>query len=85
MAADLPAEDDPTGIFEFAMGCNGYEHYGSFAACAEVAKKRERNSVQTLRNELFFVARASRHCGDDNYVQTYREILPLLRQFMAVK
>ena len=85
MAIDLPSEDDPSSIFEFAMTFNGYVHYGSFAACAEAAHKKERNSVEAIRNELFFSARGSRHCQNDKFVQTYCEILPLLRQYMAVK
>jgi hypothetical protein len=61
------------------MSYNGYEAAGSFEACAQRAKTGKRDSEDDLRNELFFAARASRHCGDDNYLKVYREIYPLLQ------
>jgi hypothetical protein len=81
MAMDLPPDDDPDAIFAFAMSFNGYQHYGSLEASAEAARKAERDSLEALRNELFFSARASRARDDDRYLETYREILPLLRRY----
>ena len=62
------------------MTFNGYEHYGSFDASAEAARAKTRDSLEALRNELFFAARASRHRGDDLFLDTYRDLLPLLRE-----
>ncbi len=78
--SDLPDEDDKSAIFKFAMTFNGYEHFGSFEASAEAAKLSDRSSLNLIRNELFFSARASRHRDDDRYVNVYRDLLPLLRQ-----
>jgi hypothetical protein len=78
---DLPPEDDPSAVFAFAMSFNGYQHYGSFEASAGTARKAERDTLEALRNELSFSARASKHRGDDRFLETYREILPLLRRF----
>jgi hypothetical protein len=78
--SDLPGENDRAAIFKFAMTFNGYEHFGSFEAAADAAKSRDRSSLEHLRNELFFSARASRHRDDDLFVNTYQDILPLLRQ-----
>ncbi|RYE94272.1 MAG: hypothetical protein EOO77_44385 [Oxalobacteraceae bacterium] len=61
------------------MTFNGYEHFGSFEAAADAAKSRDRSSLELLRNELFFAARASRHRDDDLFVDTYQDLLPLLR------
>ena len=74
----LPDEDDQVAIFRFAMSFNGYEEFGSFEASAEASKQKRRSNLSELRNELFFAARASRHCGDDHYVAVYRELAPLL-------
>ncbi len=76
---DLPGENDRDAIFKFAMTFNGYEHFGSFEAAADAAKSRDRSSLELLRNELFFAARASRHRDDDLFVDTYQDLLPLLR------
>jgi hypothetical protein len=78
---ELPPENDPDAVFAFAMSFNGYQHYGSLEASAEAAGKRKRDSLEALRNELFFSARASRARDDDQYLETYRDILPLLRRY----
>ena len=62
------------------MTFNGYDHYGSLEASAEAARERRRQNLDDLRNELFFSARASRHGGDDEYLQVYSDLLPLFRQ-----
>lgn len=79
----LPDPDDAEAVFEFAMSFNGYEHHGSFEACAKTAKARRRDTLDDLRNELFFEARASRHRVDEDYVEVYRELLPLIRSAAA--
>jgi hypothetical protein len=75
---EMPDPENAEAVFSFAMTFNGYEHYGSFEACAEAAHARRRDSIDALRNELFFEARASRHRGDDRYLDVYRELRPLI-------
>lgn len=77
---DLPDANDPTAIFEFAMTFNGYEHLGSFGACERAAKARARSSLEDIRNELFFECRASRHRGDNGFVDRYAELLPYFKR-----
>jgi hypothetical protein len=77
----LPSPDDPTAIFSYAMSFNAYQHYGSFEAAADIARRAPRSSLLEIQAELFFKARASRHMGDDVYVQVYRELLPLLEAY----
>jgi hypothetical protein len=79
----LPDPSDRNAVFDFAMSFNGYEHYGSFESSAEAAKSGRRESLDDLRNELFFEARASRHRGDDEFLRAYSELLPLIRQKLA--
>ncbi|OMG72280.1 hypothetical protein BW685_17210 [Burkholderia ubonensis] len=61
------------------MSFNGYERYGSLEKSSAIAKQKPQQTLDELRNELFFVARASRHVGCDKYVEIYRELLPLFR------
>ncbi len=74
----FPAIDDRNAVFRFAMSFKGYEYYGSFEACAGVAARRPRDSLASLRAELFMAARASNHRQDDQFLEIYQEILPLL-------
>jgi hypothetical protein len=80
---DLPNPTDQAAIWAFAMSFNGYEHFGSLEAAAAAARERSRSSVADLRNELFFAARASRHGGNELYVQRYAELLPQFRQLLG--
>jgi hypothetical protein len=71
--ADLPApEEDWSRINSFALTFNGYDHWGSFEACGEVAERwqqaftREGSLPPTLtelRTCLFFEQRRWRHYG----------------------
>ncbi len=79
----LPPLDDPKAIFEFAMTYNGYEEHGSFNACAGAALAKRRATLTDLRNELFFACRASRHSGNNGFVEAYAELLPLFEQFLG--
>jgi len=81
--SNLPDPDDGPAIFAFSMSFNGYEHYGSFEVSATAARMRKRSSVIELRNELFFVARASRHLDSDAYVERYRELLPIFQELLV--
>ena len=78
---DLPDANDPTAIFEFAMTFNGYEHFGSFGACERAARARNRASLTDVRNELFFECRASRHRGDNGFVDCYAVLLPHFERY----
>ncbi|MEL7395163.1 MAG: hypothetical protein AAFN44_02195 [Pseudomonadota bacterium] len=82
---DLPDIDDREGIREFAADFNGYLYYGSFQSCAAAAKTRARDSIISLRNELFFSYRASNHLGTDDFVKTYSELLPYFHEQLKKK
>lgn len=79
----LPPLGDAAAIFEFGMTFNGYEAFGSFEACAAAANARKRETLDDLRNELFFACRASRHCDNDSYLSTYAELRPLFVTMLA--
>lgn len=80
---DLPAENDRNSIVAFARTFNGYEHFGSFTACAKAAKSKRRSTIADLRNELFFAYRAGNHTGDSQTVlSSYSELLPYFRDLL---
>lgn len=79
----LPAPNDASAVFRFAMSFDGYRFCGSFEATAAAAALRRRACLSDLRIELFFQARASRHGDDDEYLALYRELLPLFRALLA--
>ena len=79
----LPSPDDAAAIFAFAMTFDGYEHFGTAEAAGENARAKPRGSLTDLRNELFISSRRSRHQGTDEYVATYEELLPLLREALG--
>jgi len=80
---DLPDPDNSRAVFAFAMSFNGYEHFGSFSASLQVAKQRTRATLTDVRNELFVLARASRHVGNDDFLDLYRELVPVLHELIA--
>lgn len=71
---------DPTSlesIREFAAAFDGYKYSGSFAACADAAKAKKRETLVDLRNELFFAYRAANHTGDHQIlVAAYEDLRP---------
>ena len=73
---DLPDAEDRDAVTMFARSFNGYDFYGSFTACADAAKERNRSTLAELRNELFFSYRAINHLGDGDIRETYKELLP---------
>ena len=79
---DLPPSDDYEAVRKFAATFNGYQHFGSFGACAAAAKAKSRSSLDECRNELFFAYRATNHTGHDSLTPTYVELLPFLRRFI---
>jgi len=78
---NLPSTGDDAGIFAFAMSFDAYKFYGSLEAAADVARRAPRSTLEEVRAELFFKARAARHVGSDLHVKTYAELLPLLVKF----
>jgi hypothetical protein len=76
----LPDASDAQKVFAFAMSFDGYTHFGSVSASAASARKKPRQTLSELRNELFVVARSSRHVGSDTYVNLYIELLPFLHE-----
>lgn len=79
---DLPDPDNLRAVFAFAMSFHGYEHFGSFSASMHVAKQRTRATLIDVRNELFASARASRHVGNEDFLDLYRELLPVLQELI---
>lgn len=77
----LPNPNNPDEVFKYAMTFNAYEVYGSLEEAAKIARSAPRSTLQEVRAELFFKARASRHADNDAYLETYKEILPLLERF----
>ena len=81
--SDLPDENDRAAVLKFAQSFNGYEHFGSFKACADAAKLQKRETLTDLQNELFLCYRAANHHGDPEGVQhAYRELLPYFRKLL---
>ena len=79
----LPEPTDKKEVFAFAMSFDGYEHFGSFEAAADNAREGTRATLTDLRNELFMVARASRHCQDEIFLDRYVELLPLFKKVLS--
>lgn len=51
-------------LMRFALTFSGYEHCGSFEACAEVANTRKHDTLSHLRACLYFEQRRWHHFGD---------------------
>ena len=64
--ADVPPADaDWQAIADFALTFDGYERWGSFEKCAEIANAELHDSLDHLRTCLFFEQRRWRHYGDE--------------------
>jgi len=64
--ADIPPADASwTEILDFALTFDGYEYWGSFERCAEVANAKAHGSLNGLRTCLFFEQRSWR-AGDES-------------------
>ena len=92
----IPRESaDISTILSFALTFNGYEHWGSFEKCAEIANawltryttKRETPPALTeCRTCLFFEARRWRHYGydpDENTVIYFRALIDKIRALVV--
>ena len=61
---DIPLEDaDWSAIGRFVLTFNGYEYWGSFEKCGEVASAHSHDALAGLRTCLFFEQRRWRHFG----------------------
>jgi hypothetical protein len=84
---DIPSSDAELGeIGAFALTFNGYEHWGSFEKCAEIANAKRHDSLTDLRTCLFFEQRRWRHCGfepDDAAMQEIRLLLEQIRGLVS--
>src|SRR5688572_22792606 len=47
----------------FALSFDGYDYWGSFDRCADIANERNHQSLTSLRTCLFFEQRRWRHFG----------------------
>ncbi|WP_338846241.1 hypothetical protein V8J88_21105 [Massilia sp. W12] len=75
----LPSVGDHSAIFRFAMLFNGYEYFGSLEEASAQARKKQRDNLTALRNELFIASRRSRHQDSTKFADLYRELFPLLQ------
>jgi hypothetical protein len=60
-----PPDANWSDILEFALAFDGYEFWGSFERCAEVAAARAHGTLTGLRTCLFFEQRVWRN-GDES-------------------
>ncbi len=60
-----PLQADWGAIQKFALTFDGYRHWGSFERCAEIANRREHDTLTKLRTCLFFEQRRWRHFGEE--------------------
>jgi hypothetical protein len=84
---DIPSSDAEWGeIGAFALTFNGYEYWGSFEKCAEIANAKRHDSLTDLRTCLFFEQRRWRHYGfepDDAAMQEIRLLLEQIRGLVS--
>ncbi len=89
----LPSCDaDWTTIGSFALTFDGYDYWGSFGRCGEIANRSlneyEKNqklpeTLTDLRTSLFFEQRRWRHFGyapDENAMRYIRSLVATIRQ-----
>lgn len=60
-----PSDASWDDIWQFALTFNGYEYWGSFEKCAEVANQERDATLVDLRTCLFFEFQRWRHYGDE--------------------
>lgn len=80
---DLPDPADRNAVASFALTFNGYQHFRSFNAACDAAQASKRQTLVDLRNELFISFRSSNHRMDDEFLETYKELLPLFKEAIA--
>ncbi len=67
---------------QFAYTFAGYEFFGSFERCADIANSRDHSSLDHIRGCLYFEARRWHHIGerpDDEALAYWRELVEMIR------
>ena len=76
---DIPSEDASwQAIAQFALTFDGYQYWGSFERCAEIANTRENDGLTNLRTCLFFEQRRWRHFDAEPDAETMSYIRGLI-------
>lgn len=71
-------------IEEFALTFDGYNVWGSFDICAEIANARRHESLTDLRTCLFFEQRRWRHFGENPDEKTMDYIRGLVEEIRSM-
>lgn len=83
-SSDVPPDNaELEDLFRFAYTFDGYQHWGSFSRCAEIANARDYGTLDKLRTCLFFEARRWRHFGDlpdEEESRYWRSLVAEIRQ-----
>lgn len=83
-----PAKAGWDVISRFALLFDGYERWGSFERCAEIANARNPQTLDEYRTCLFFEQRRWRHLGEepDEEAMVYiRTLVDGIRRFVATR
>lgn len=87
--AQIPGDDASFAeLCEFAHTFNGYQAFGSFEACAEIANRGDHSTLRHLRACLFFEARRWRHFGEDPDPETlaeWRQLISKIREKVGAR
>lgn len=67
-------------IQEFALTFDGYQFWGSFEKCAEIANAHRNHSLVELRTCLFFEQRRWRHFGEEPDEKAMDYIMNLINE-----
>ena len=73
-------------LYDFAVTFDGYEHWGSFELCADIANARKHDTLSELRTCLFFEMRRWHHFGEapDRAAEKYhRSLIAMIREKVA--
>ena len=85
--SNIPNPDANWGeISEFALTFDGYNVWGSFDKCAEIANSRNHESLTNLRTCLFFEQRRWHHFGkypNDESMVYIRNLIEKIRNMVA--
>ncbi|MEO5721012.1 MAG: hypothetical protein ABIR71_06030 [Chthoniobacterales bacterium] len=70
-------------INNFALSFNGYDYWGSMAACAAAADERRHETIAELRSRLFFEQRRA-HWTDTDTSRVMRRLVAMIRAKAAL-
>lgn len=84
----IPSPDGDWGnISSFALTFHGYEAWGSFETCAQIANEAKPSTLTELRTCLFFEQRRWRHFGeapDDEVMGYIRDLVRRIHEQVAI-